>query len=309
MRPSSKHSLITLGRIVHAGTSNFLRNAWLSTAATAIMTVTLSILLATIAINIALNDTVEYIAEDVNLAIHLKDDAPEQKVNALQVALTGNEEVASVEYKSKQQALDEFLSRDQNREDTTVLQSFDIVGNVLPASFVVTPKDLTQTDSIVATAQSGEYSDTVDKINQSRLDSLSNIGAAQRFVTRTGVIIGITFGTISILVIFNTIRMAIFTRSGEITIMRLIGATNGYIRGPFLFESILYGIVAATLATALTYTTLMTLGPRANRYVYSEPTITLVDQYWPVILLGTISVGMFIGIISSSLAMARYMKR
>jgi cell division transport system permease protein len=154
-----------------------------------------------------------------------------------------------------------------------------------------------------------DYQPVVDKFDETRLDTVDKIGDAQRFITRAGILAGSIFAIISILVIFNTIRMAIFTRSSEITIMRLIGATNSYIRGPFLFESMLYGLVAALVTTSLVYTTLTTLGPKANQHIYFEPTITLFAQYWYAVLGGAIIIGVLIGVVSSSLAMARYMRR
>ncbi len=305
MNPS--HRMITLGRIIHAGGLNFIRNAWLTTAATAIMTVTLTILLATIIFNKALGDTITEVARDITISVYLKDDAPLEVTERLRAELQSNKEVKNITYIDKAQAQTRYLDRFAGQ--TKLLDAINIVGNAFPASFEIELHNLSQNESVTATVVRPEFVSAVDKFDQNRLDTVDKIGDAQRFITRAGILAGSIFASISILVIFNTIRMAIFTRSSEITIMRLIGATNSYIRGPFLFESMLYGVVAALVSTSLVYTTLTTLGPKADQHIYFEPTITLFSQYWYAVVGGAVAVGICIGVISSSLAMARYMKR
>jgi cell division transport system permease protein len=304
----SSHRFITLGRIIHAGGLNFIRNAWLTTAATAIMTVTLTILLATIIFNKALGDTITEIAKDITISVYLRDTAPPEVTEQLRSQLLANQEVKNITYIDKAQAQSRYIDRFSG-EETNLLDAINIVGNAFPASFEIELHNLSQNESVTEIVGRPEFTPAVDKFDENRLDTVDKIGDAQRFITRAGILAGSIFAVISILVIFNTIRMAIFTRSGEITIMRLIGATNSYIRGPFLFESMLYGIVAALVSTSLVYTTLTTLGPKADQHIYFDPTITLFSQYWYVVVGSTIAVGICIGVMSSSLAMARYMKR
>jgi cell division transport system permease protein len=222
--------------------------------------------------------------------------------------LLANQEVKNITYIDKAQAQSRYIDRFSG-EETNLLDAINIVGNAFPASFEIELHNLSQNESVTEIVGRPEFTPAVDKFDENRLDTVDKIGDAQRFITRAGILAGSIFAVISILVIFNTIRMAIFTRSGEITIMRLIGATNSYIRGPFLFESMLYGIVAALVSTSLVYTTLTTLGPKADQHIYFDPTITLFSQYWYVVVGSTIAVGICIGVMSSSLAMARYMKR
>ena len=102
--------------------------------------------------------------------------------------------------------------------------------------------------------------------------------------------------------------MAIFTRGEEIRIMQLIGATNAYIRGPFIFESALYGIVAAIASLTLIYSTLAGLGTELNERILIQPTIDFFFANWFLVGLATITMGVTIGIVSSMLAMVRYLK-
>lgn len=308
----SSHRLITFGRIIHSGLLNFIRNAWLTTAATAIMTVTLTILLATLIFNKALGDTINEYAKDITISVYLRDEADLATVNRLGEELKQNTEVKGVAFINKEEAQSRYINR-YKEDNQRLLDAISIAGNSFPASWEVELKNLSQNQSVVAfvsqLASQPMYSSIVDKIDKERLTTVTKIGEAQRFIIRAGIIAGSVFAIISILVIFNTIRMAIFTRSSEITIMRLIGATNGYIRGPFLFESMLYGIVAALLSTSLTFITLTTLGPKVEQHVRFESTITLFERYWYVVLFGTMGLGILVGVSSSILAMTRYMKK
>jgi cell division transport system permease protein len=102
--------------------------------------------------------------------------------------------------------------------------------------------------------------------------------------------------------------MAIFTRRDEIEIMKLIGATKWYIRGPFLFEAALYGIIAAVIATALSYTLLLGGGPKLASYIDVASTIHFFQNYPVLVVLGEVIIGVLIGMFSSLLAMSRYLK-
>ena len=299
--------LIAFGRVLRTGLLNFVRNAWLSTAATAIMVVTLTIMLSTVILNKALGDTIQDLANDITLSIYLFDEADEDAQQQLQDDLTSNPEVKKITFISKEEAQQRYIER--NKNDPELLDVFTFIGNTLPSSFEVELHDLSQNKSLVALIKSDEYKEVVEEFDEERLETVHKIGEAQRFITRSGLVAGGIFAIISILVIFNTIRMAIFTRADEITIMRLIGATNSYIRGPFLFEAMLYGIVAATVALGVVYSALITLGPKANRHIFFDPTINLFTERWLLIGTGTVLTGILIGVISSGLAQVRYMKR
>jgi cell division transport system permease protein len=111
------------------------------------------------------------------------------------------------------------------------------------------------------------------------------------------------------MIIFNTIRMAIFNRRDEIEIMKLIGAEKSFIRGPFIVEASLYGIIAAVVSVGLVYAALVFAGPSISSYgIEVSGTIKLFSQWPVVIFLSVIFVGIMIGIISSFMAMRRYLK-
>ncbi len=304
-----KSTLISFGRIANTGFHNFIRNAWLSTSAVAIMVVTLTIILSSTIVNSALSDTVADIAQQITVSVYLKDNVEEASVEELRGALEGSENVKEVKYVSKQDALAIF--QDQNSDDSTLLEVFAITGaDTLPASFEVTPEDLSKVDVITGITAEERFVSVVDEtsVNEARKESIDNIAKAQDFITLASIGAAAVFAVISILIIFNTIRMAVFTRSDEIEIMKLIGATPRYIRGPFMFEAALYGVFAGIISTVVVYSILLGLGPSAKSQLLIEPTIDLYSRKLLLVLFLSVLMGVVIGLLSSAFSLFRYLR-
>lgn len=304
-----KRAIISFGRIANTGFHNFIRNAWLSTSAVAVMVVTLTIIMSSTILNSALTDTVQDIAKQITVSIYLTDEAEASSLEELKSSLEANDNVAEVRYISKQDALGIF--QEQNSDDSTLLEVFALTGaDTLPASYEVTVEDLSKIDDVVAIAEEERFLSTVDEtsVNEARKESINNIAKAQDFITLASIAAAAVFAGISILIIFNTIRMAIFTRSDEIEIMKLIGATPRYIRGPFMFEAATYGIFAGIIATVAVYSVLLGLGPRAKSQLLIEPTIDTFSENFLWVMLAAVIIGMLIGLVSSAFSLSRYLR-
>src|SRR5580704_12010442 len=167
--------------------------------------------------------------------------------------------------------------------------------------------------SIIAIADQPQFSGFLDPTAPPRYsgqnkDTINRIVRVSNFFKSTGLVASIIFVIISTLIIFNTIRMAIFTRREEIEIMKLVGATKWFIRGPFIFEAALYGIIAAFIALAFSYSLLLGGGPKLSSYIDVQSTISFFRSYPALIILGELIIGICIGAFSSMLAMSRYLK-
>ena len=129
------------------------------------------------------------------------------------------------------------------------------------------------------------------------------------FAQKLGIGASVLFVAISTLIIFNTIRMAIFNRRDEIEMMKLIGANKGFIRGPFVVEAMVYGIVAGVIATVLGYIMLQLARPSlAAAGIAIQGTADFITTYLPLMLVGMVMLGALIGAVSSLLATRRYLK-
>lgn len=307
-----KTRMITMWRVVKVGFRNLFRNAWLSIAAIAVMLVALTIILTAVVLNVTARDVITHLSQNLKVSVYLHDDVEEEDANPLREALEGSEYVAEVEYISKDEALKRFMANFRN--DEQLLSGLALAGgDTLPASFEVSTRSLARMPDIEQIAQEEKFEEVVESITLGRTDARRTIERAasmQNFVTVSSIAAAGVFTVVSVLIIFNTIRMALFTRSEEIRIMKLIGATPAYIRGPFLVEAALYGVIAGLLAAGAVYAAIAVVGPKvatqeefAATYEYfSEPSTAVV------LFAVTVLAGIVVGLFSSALALHRYLK-
>ena len=228
-----------------------MRNAWLSTAASAVMVVTLTIMSVSFIATMALNSTIHTIVNKIDVSIYLKDSTTLAQAQDLQLKLSQVNNVASVKYVSKQEALKRFQAQFKNNQK---LLEGSTQGN-LPASIEIKAKDPNNLTPIADFINQTGVQALIDASNYqgARRVTIDKIIKVSNFIKHTGLGASLIFVIISVMIIFNTIRMAIFSRREEIEIMQLIGATNWFIRGPFLCEASLYGVIAAVVSILLTY--------------------------------------------------------
>lgn len=304
---------ITIERIFKTGVVNFGRNIWLAIAAIAMMTITLTILLFAVVANATFNHTIDDITSHIDVSVYLKDDVSEQQRNQLIARIKKVENVESVSYKSKVQALKDYKESNANNPD--LLAAISETDNPLPQSLTIKPGNPNNLQPIrefierrdVRALQSDPSNDSGD-----RRKAIDNITKATHFFQQAGIVGIIVFIVISMLIIFNTIRMAIFNRRDELVIMRLLGASTAFIRGPFVVETMLYGAVAATVSLALcaalfkvASSTLQASSLGLLDIGYSNRFFT---EHLAKILTLQILIGILIGAVSSAVATRRYLK-
>jgi cell division transport system permease protein len=224
-----KREFITFGRIVRTGIVNFFRNASLAIAAMAVMVVTLTIILLSLVVNTTLSGTIQQITDKIDVSVYLKDSINQDQANKLQKQLEQLPNVKSTSYLSKDDALEAY--KKENAENPELLQAINQTDNPLPATIRVKPRDLDKVNEIqsflnktnIKQLQSEEASYSGD-----RKQAIDNISHAANVLQHVGIAGIALFAIISVLIIFNTIQMAIFNRRDEISIMRLLGANTWY---------------------------------------------------------------------------------
>lgn len=304
-------SPLTAIRITKTGLHNFARNAWLSTAATAVMTITLSLVAVSYIATVALNETIKGVVEKIDISIYLKDSATPEQINALKARLEKAENVQQVAFVTKADALKDY--REQNKDNPKLLEAVNETDNPLPASLQIKAKDPNELDPITAIVNQPDFKPLLaerEPISYSgdRKATIDKIIQTSNFFKATGIAASVVFVIISTLIIFNTIRMAIFTRREEIEIMKLVGATNWFIRGPFIFEAALYGIIAAVIAIAFTYTVILNGAPRLGNYIDTSTVTGLLQDNAALVMIALLLLGVLIGAASSMVALKKYLK-
>lgn len=305
--------LTTFMRIIRTGAVNFVRNAWLAIAAMAIMVVTLTIILFSIIVNATFSNTVAQITSKIDVSVYLKDSVTPDQTQALLKNLRALPNVEHVTYLSKEQALKVY--EQQNAGNTQLLTAINETDNPLPATVQIKPRDLNKLGDIrtyvnspdVAKLQSDPASDNGD-----RRAAIDKITHATNILRDAGIIAVAVFALISVLIIFNTIQMAIFNRRDELHIMRLLGASTWYIRGPFVVESVIYGILSAAVSVLLINALFITASSSLQATSFGLLDISYSQSffqghYW--LLLGMqLALGILIGAASSIIATQRYLK-
>jgi cell division transport system permease protein len=303
--------MLQFWRILHGGSRNFLRNAWLSTAATAVMTVTLVIVVISFISNLALTATIKGVTDKIDVSVFIKNTSTPDQINAFEQSLRATGNVASLIYISPEQAVTNY--KDQNKDKPSLIMALDTAGNVLPSSIQIKAKDPKHLDTIEAVVSQPDNLAILDptappSYTGGRKETIDRIVRFANFFKTAGLAASLIFVVISTMIIFNTIRMAIFTRRDEIEIMKLVGATKWFIRGPFIFEAALYGIIAAIISVVFSYLLLLGSASKVASYIDFTSTITFFHTY-PLLIIGSeLLLGILIGAISSILAMSRYLK-
>lgn len=303
---------ITTFRIGRYGLSNFSRNAWLTTAATAVMVVTLTVVLATFTARMVFTDTLSQIREKIDVSVYLVDKITQEQLASLQDEIKKVPIVTAVDYISKDEARDIF--RQEKREEYDQLEALGELGssNPFPASLRVHVSDPNRLDEVNAVISRQDLQALQSSPASSlgpRKAAIDTIARIASFSELAGIVASGIFVTLSVMVILNTIRMAIFNRRDEIEIMKLIGAEKSFIRGPFIVEAALYGVFAAVISVALLYLLLLAAAPGLRSYGIEVGATIAFFTTWPVLIfIGQLIMGILIGVVSSLLAMRRYLK-
>jgi cell division transport system permease protein len=312
-------------RTVKYGVSNFSRNIWLSLAAILVMSFTLLTVFLAGAATVALNDTVqETRINKMDLALYMKPDTPSEVQDELKAALEQNANVSWVDIKSKDESVARLEQSGAIDEETKALIAESGVGlaEILPVEVSIHVANINEIDDLteLVDSENSRFKVWEDPNSYEKQfwhgesqQTIQNVANLANTVQLVGLILGGVFLAITILVIFNTIRLAIFARKDEIEMEKSIGAERGYVRGPFLVEAELYGIISGVLAAALLYTLVFSMFPAVMTGEGSAGgmKIDLLHELmvnWSVlVVIGMVLVGVLIGNLSARLSVHKYL--
>lgn len=299
-------------RVVKAGFVGFWRSAYVSLASIFVLTVALFVIGSTIFVDQLLNKSLETLQSKVDINVYFVPDAPQEEIDRIATAVSALPDVASVEYTSREEAL--RLYRERNQSDEIAMQALDQLDeNPLGANLAIQAKETSQYEQVARFLEEQRgleqpQAPVIGVINYERnKGSIDSLTAIIEAVERASFITLVVLLIASVLITFNTIRLAIYTAREEISIMRLVGAGNMYIRGPFMLQGGMYGFIAGLLTMAIFYPLLVWLGPRTE--VFFE--LNLLDYYlsnFGQIFGILVGIGVVLGLVSSILAITRYLR-
>jgi cell division transport system permease protein len=306
-------SWIDTRRIIRSGFLNFSRSGVVSIASVLVVTVTLSVITFLIFLQAVLHFSLTEIEDKVDITVYLTLDASEENTTQLMTSIEALPEVAEATFMSREEALDRF--REEHKDDYLTLQALDELGeNPLGASINIRAIETSQYEGIAKFLESpnalaSDGSSIIEKINfyqnKQIIDRLSNIIASARLI---GLIVTLLLVVVSVIITFNTIRLTIYIAREEISVMRLVGAENKYITGPFMIEGVIYGLIASVVTMIIFLPVTIWLGRTMTDFFGVNLFHYYVDNFFQVFII-ILLCGVFLGSLSSFLAIRKYLTK
>ena len=315
----SRHPLREEGRIIKYGTKGFGRNIWLSSAATIVMAITLIILFVTVVASAILTNTANMMRDKIDITIYFEPETSVKDLDELKEIISKDGNIKSVVVSTSEEEYEKFLA--ENAESEEIINVLDdemkaLMISKMQATMRIKVYDVDNLDSIKSIVENDEkfqkYLDdemapTYD-VNQVEIATITSWA---RIARTGGLVLAIVFLIISVLIIFSTIRMAIFSRREEIYMMKLVGADKHFIRGPFLVEAEICGVIAGLIAATVSYFGFMFLAPKLSGYgINVEEIVSLLESNKLIIVyLVFVGIGIIIGRVSADLAVSKYLHK
>jgi len=297
----------TLFRITKAGCLNFWRNRWLSSVAYIIMTLAIFGITSLLLVNVLIGSLTANLEDKIDVSVYFNLDVPEEEILKARSDLVRLAEVRSVEYVSTENALKEF--KEKHKDNVVLMQSLEeLDSNPLEASLNIKAQQASQYETIVSFFDQGNYNEIIDKINYMENKAvIARLASITRGIRQIGFIVLLVLAVLAVLVTFNTIRLTIYSARREIKVMKLVGADNWFVRGPFIVEGVIYGLIAAVITLFVMYPLLWYLSPKITAYLPGTDLFYFFQKNIISLFLLQIGIGVFLGAISSYVAIRRYL--
>jgi cell division transport system permease protein len=256
--------------------------------------------------------SLQTIQQKVDINVYFEPNAPQEEIEALKKSVEALPEVEHVTYTSREDALAKYREKNQNNE--IALQALaELDENPLGADIAIQAKETSQYEGIARFIEEQREQDTaqapvISKVTYNdNKESINTLTAIINAVEKVSFITLVVLIIAAVLITFNTIRLAIYTAREEIVIMRLVGASNMFIRGPFMVQGVMYGLVGGIFALIILYPILTWLGPRTEAF-FEFNLLTYFISNFSYIFLVLVGIGVVLGLVSSILAVARYLR-
>lgn len=300
--------LLVIGRTFKESLSNFVRNGWLSIAAVSVLLLSLFIIGMLFMVTKVSDDILSTTQNKINVSAYLKSDVSEDRIMEIKKEIEGYPDIQSVQYISRDQALEDF--KKNNAGEPVIIQSLEEIGeNPLLASVVIKANSSDNYEAISNQILDSDFKDDISRVNYGRnkeiIEKLNNLINETK---KIGLALVGLFSVISILIIFNTIRITIYTHKQEIEVMRLVGASNTYIRLPFVFEGIIYGFIATVISLMAIFGVIKFISSFLPSLFPSGYLSSLFLHNLLTLLGIQVLAGVILGVLSSMIAIRKYLK-
>ena len=298
---------ISFLRVLKFSLQDISRNVWLSIVTITILVLTMFSINTLILTRAISENAINAVKEKVDISLYLKPDSSENEIFTLKTQINSLDDVKFVRYVSKQEALDSF--RERNKNNPEILQALIELGrNPLSPSLIIGPKNINETSNLIERLkgldspiiESRDFSD--NRIVLEKIDNITNrIDDVVLFII-------LIFVVTSLLVIYNSIKVAVYTHKKEIEIMKLVGASNAFVYAPFLMSSLIYTLIATLIIIGLTFPLLQILQPYLEMF-FVDYNIDIISYFVNnfILIFGSQFLGIsIINMLASYLAAKKY---
>lgn len=308
-------SKITFQRIIKSGFTKFFRNGLVSVATVLVMSLSMLVFGGVLIGGIFVNGVIGSVEEKVDISVYFKLDAPEDNLLLFKKEIENFPEVKNVQYVSRESALESFLQR--HKGDALILRSIETVeDNPFSASMDINAKDPSKFESITSLVEQSAYASLIDfdSLGRPKITFRQNQEAITRLSSVLGTVRAVGFSVsgilaiIALLVAYNTVKIAIHNSKDEIAVMQLVGASPSFIRGPFLVEGLMHGLMSGIFTILILYPLLWWAGEKTagafgglNVYAY------FVSNILQIALI-IFACSILLGVLSAQFATRRYLK-
>jgi len=300
---------LSAARALKMGLKNFWRNIWLSVATTGIMILTIFSIASLMIMNLVGDTALKTLEQKVDVSVYFKSEVTNEQVEPVKDRLKNMPEVKETIFVTKEEALEEF--RKKHSDNSLIIASLsELEENPLQPTLKIKARNPEDYDAISIILRDEQYEGLIQKFNyEDNQVIIDKLNKTTKTIEKVGIGVSISFAFIALLVMFNTIRLTIYTQREEISIMRLVGASSKFIVAPYVIEGMMYGFFATIFSTIILFISLKSMSPMISSFLENQVDIY---QYFTSHLLSIVALefllGILLGIFSSVIAIRRYLK-
>ena len=299
---------LSLRRIIRFGWTGFCRNSGLSLATVFILTLTISLATSLFLLQNVSQYLISDLQEKVDISVYFDKEYPEEKILEVKTQLETIEEVRSVEYISAENALENFIER--HKDDTVLIESLQEVGsNPFFAALNVKAEEAAQYDSISVFLETDQFQGVITYVDYYEKKSvIEKLFSFTNQVNKMGLIFAGVMAVVAVSLVFNQVKLAIYNKKEEIEVMKLVGSSNWFARGPFIIQGFIAGVISAIVTCLLFLGLTFFLSPKIEAAVPGLNIFQFFIDNILIVFLIQLAIGTGLGVISSVIAIRKYLK-
>lgn len=295
-------------RIIRSGWHSFYRDREIAIATIFILCLAVSLVSSLLILKDISQFVIVTIQEKVDVSVYFKEEISEEEIFDIRKEISNFPEIKKIEYVSSQKALEDFVVK--HEREPLLIEAIEELGrNPFLASLNITTWDPSQYGKISRLLEGIEFGDIIEKVDYyQRKTVIERMHSLNSVITQAGISLSIFLIIVAIAVTFNTIRLSIYNSRKEIKVQRLVGASNWFIRGPFLVQGIICGVLATLVSLLVFSAVCWFLNSKIESYFFDLNISQLFLQRFWLLLLIQLATGIGLGVFSSMVAIRKYLK-